>query len=175
MKQQTLDSIKIRSKSLLRVPMPTTKTPLLQLAMATTAPQNLAAQSTLQLPPVATWVTNTSPSARAKAMTRKHAPMRAMCRRRTIAKTRLRMGVIWHAFSSMRMFFLKMVFHKVFIARCIMRHGMRLTGRIMDSIRGRISILFLSLTATRLLMYHIHQRHRTYRPHLRLLRHHHLQ
>lgn len=53
-------------------------------------------------------------------------------------------------FSSMRMFFLKMMFHKGCIARCIMRHGMRLTGRIMDSIRERISILFLSLTATRL-------------------------
>lgn len=145
----------------------TTKTPLRQLAMATTVPRNWAVRSTLQPPRVVTWATNTSLSARAKVMTPRHAPMRAMCRRRTIAKIQLQMGVIWHVlvkpllakfvlaltmcrFSSMRMSFPKMVFHKGCIARCTMRHGIRLTGQITDSTREMIDTLFHDRIATRL-------------------------
>lgn len=105
------------------------------------------------LRPVATWAISTFPSVRAKAIIRKHVPMRVMCRRHMIASIQPQTVVTWHASSSMPMSFPKTASPKGCIVRCTMRHGIRLMGQIMGSTGEMIGIPCPGLIATRLSMF----------------------
>ena len=103
---------------------------------------------------VATWATNTSRSAKAKATTPRRARMLAMLKRLMIASTQQLTEASCHAYvfnalviqghlvltffrySSMLTFFLKTLFHKVSTAPCTIKPGTLRTAQTMASTAG---------------------------------------
>ena len=76
----------------------TTKLPHHLLLVAMLVLRNLAARSMPQLPLAATWVTNSSPLAKAKDIPHRHVQMLAMPRQLTIAGTRQLTAATCHAY-----------------------------------------------------------------------------
>lgn len=133
----------------------------------TLVPKNLAERSMLQPTLAATWATNTSLSAKAKATTHRRARMLAMLKPLMIPSTQQLMVALSHAYvfsalaiplvrelifsrySSMPTFSLRTLSHKVSTAPCTIRPGDHRTAPTTASTAGLTVIPYRNPTATR--------------------------